>query len=55
MTNDPYEGLELMHNNYPIILPYSVQQPNSFIPATTLEFRLCRLRPAWVTGSSTCR
>jgi hypothetical protein len=36
MTNDPYEGLELMRNNYPIMEPFGLQTPNSFTPATTL-------------------
>jgi hypothetical protein len=36
MTNDPYEGLELMRNNYPVMDPYGIQPPNGFTPATTL-------------------
>ncbi|HUK15513.1 MAG TPA: TonB-dependent receptor [Bryobacteraceae bacterium] len=36
MTNDPYEGLELMRNNYPVMEPFGIQTPNSFTPATTL-------------------
>jgi hypothetical protein len=36
MTNDPYEGLELMRNNYPIMNPYGLQTVNGFTPATTL-------------------
>ena len=36
LTNDPYEGLELMRNNYPIMEPFGIQTANSFTPATTL-------------------
>jgi hypothetical protein len=36
MTNDPYEGLELMRNNYPIMEPFGIQTPNSFSVATNL-------------------
>jgi len=36
MTNDPYEGLELMRNNYPVMEPFGIQPPNGFTPATTL-------------------
>jgi hypothetical protein len=36
ITNDPYEGLELMRNNYPIMEPFGIQTPNGFTPATTL-------------------
>ena len=36
LTNDPYEGLELMRNNYPIMAPFGIQTPNDFTPATTL-------------------
>jgi len=36
MTNDPYEGLELLRNNYPIMEPFGLQTPNSFSVATPL-------------------
>jgi hypothetical protein len=35
-TNDPYEGLELLRNNYPIMEPFGLQTPNSFSVATPL-------------------
>ncbi len=36
ITNDPFEGTELLRNNYPIMVPFGIQIPNSFTPATTL-------------------
>ena len=36
LTNDPYEGLELMRNNYPIMEPFGIQTPSDFVAATTL-------------------
>lgn len=36
MTNDPYEGLELLRNNYPIMEPFGLQTPNNFTVATRL-------------------
>lgn len=36
MTNDPYEGLELLRNNYPIMEPFGLQTPNNFTVATSL-------------------
>jgi hypothetical protein len=51
MTNDPYEGLELMRNNYPIMEPFGIQTPNGFTPATTLATGL-RPIPAPVIPSS---
>lgn len=36
ITNDPYEGLELLRNNYPIMEPFGIQTPNSFTVATSL-------------------
>ncbi len=36
LTNDPYEALELMRNNYPIMEPFGIQTPNDFTPATSL-------------------
>jgi hypothetical protein len=36
ITNDPFEGTELLRNNYPIMVPFGIQTPNSFTPATTL-------------------
>ena len=32
ITNDPYEGLELQRNNYPIMEPFGIQPPNEFHP-----------------------
>ncbi len=37
MTNDPFEAIELLRNNYPIMVPFGIQTPNSFVPATTLS------------------
>ena len=51
ITNDPYEGLELMRNNYPIMEPFGLQPPNSFTPATTLALGLPSI-PAPVIPSS---
>jgi len=51
MTNDPYEGLELMRNNYPVMEPFGLQTPNSFTPATTLATGLPPI-PAPVIPSS---
>ena len=36
ITNDPFEAMELLRNNYPIMIPFGIQTPNNFIPATTL-------------------
>jgi Carboxypeptidase regulatory-like domain/TonB dependent receptor len=36
LINDPYEGLELMRNNYPIMAPFGIQTASDFIPATSL-------------------
>jgi hypothetical protein len=36
ITNDPFEASELLRNNYPITLPFTIATPNDFIPATTL-------------------
>jgi hypothetical protein len=46
MTNDPYEGLELLRNNYPIMDPYGLQTPNSFTPATSLANGIPAIPPA---------
>ncbi len=46
ITNDPYEGLELLRNNYPIMDPYGLQTPNSFTPATTLANGIPAIPPA---------
>jgi hypothetical protein len=51
MTNDPYEGLELMRNNYPIMEPFGLQTPNGFTPATNLATGLPPI-PAPVIPSS---
>ena len=52
MTNDPYEGLELMRNNYPVMEPFGIQTPNDFIPATTLTKGIPSLPPAPTIPSS---
>lgn len=36
LTNDPFEAMELLRNNYPIMVPFGIQTPNKFVPATTL-------------------
>jgi hypothetical protein len=36
ITNDPHEAMELLRNNYPVMVPFGIQTANSFIPATTL-------------------
>jgi len=36
ITNDPHEAMELLRNNYPITVPFGIQTPNTFVPATTL-------------------
>jgi hypothetical protein len=36
ITTDPYEGLELVRNNYPIMAPYGIQTSNDFLVATSL-------------------
>ena len=36
LTNDPYEGMELLRNNYPIMEPFGIQPPNKYTAATTL-------------------
>jgi hypothetical protein len=51
MTNDPYEGLELMRNNYPVMEPFGIQPPNGFTPATNLATGLPAI-PAPVIPSS---
>ncbi len=36
ITNDPFEAMELLRNNYPIMVPFGLQTPNAFTPATSL-------------------
>ncbi len=36
ITNDPHEGMELLRNNYPVMVPFGIQTENSFLPATSL-------------------
>jgi Carboxypeptidase regulatory-like domain/TonB dependent receptor len=36
ITNDPFEAMELLRNNYPIMVPFGIQTPNSFTPAIKL-------------------
>jgi len=51
MTNDPYEGLELMRNNYPIMEPFGIQTPNGFTPATTLAKGLPAIPPVTIPSN----
>jgi hypothetical protein len=37
ITNDPFQGSELLRANYPILIPENISAPNSFQPATTLS------------------
>jgi hypothetical protein len=37
ITNDPFEAMELLRNNYPIMVPFGIQTANSFLPATKLS------------------
>jgi hypothetical protein len=37
ITNDPYQGSELLRANYPILVPLGVPGPNAFQPAGRLE------------------
>jgi hypothetical protein len=36
ITNDPFQGSELLRANYPILIPENISAPNSFQAATTL-------------------
>src|SRR5207245_2635447 len=37
ITKDPYEAMELVRNNFPIMVPFQIAPPpNDFIPATSL-------------------
>lgn len=36
ITNDPFEAMELLRNNYPVMAPFGIQTANSFLPATSL-------------------
>jgi len=51
ITNDPYEGLELMRNNYPVMDPYGLQTRNAFTPATTLATGIPAIPPAPSLGN----
>jgi hypothetical protein len=51
MTNDPYEAMELMRNNYPIMEPFGLQTVNKFTPATTLARGIPSLPPAPSLGN----
>ena len=51
LTNDPYEGLELLRNNYPIMDPYGLQTPNAFTPATTLANGIPAIPPVPSLGN----
>jgi hypothetical protein len=51
LTNDPYEGLELMRNNYPIMEPFGIQTPTDFIVATTLAQGLPSISPPTIPSS----
>jgi len=51
VINDPYEGLELMRNNYPIMEPFGIQTPNGFTPATTLAQGLPAIPPVTIPSS----
>ncbi len=51
LINDPYEGLELMRNNYPIMAPFGIQPPNDFTPATTLAQGLPAIAPPTIPSS----
>jgi hypothetical protein len=51
ITNDPYEGLELQRNNYPIMEPFGIQTANSFVPATTLATGLPTISAPTVPSS----
>ncbi len=37
LTNDPYEALELIRANYPLLLQVKLESPNKFTPATSLS------------------
>lgn len=37
ITNDPFQGSELLRANYPILIPENISAPNSFEPASTLS------------------
>src|SRR5205085_630685 len=51
LINDPYEGLELMRNNYPIMEPFGIQTANDFTPATTLAQGLPAIAPVTIPTS----
>jgi Carboxypeptidase regulatory-like domain/TonB dependent receptor len=37
LTNDPYEGMELIRANYPLLIQVKVEAPNALTPATSLS------------------
>ncbi len=37
LTNDPYEGMELIRANYPLLIQVKLQSPNGLTPAATLS------------------
>jgi hypothetical protein len=37
LTNDPYEALELIRANYPLLLQVKLESPNKFTPAASLS------------------
>ena len=37
LTNDPYEGMELIRANYPLLIQVKLQSPNGLTPATSLS------------------
>ena len=51
LINDPYEGLELMRNNYPIMEPFGIQTTNDYTPATTLAQGLPPIAPVTIPSS----
>lgn len=43
ITNDPFQGSELLRANYPILIPENISAPNSFQYATTLSAGIPRI------------
>src|SRR4029079_15650449 len=37
LTNDPYQGMELIRANYPLLIQVKLQSPNGLTPATSLS------------------
>jgi hypothetical protein len=51
ITNDPFQGSELLRANYPILIPENISATNSFQPATTLAKGIPTIAvPATSTG-----